>query len=209
MRSMICFFCGLGLMAWMGMGCGGSEQALPPVEYVRWVKDPAHGLVQTKTINALEFTAQYKPLDFVVAQEERTPTLAQSVLEAKKEALGDHHLYYNFRIKNTEGQLSPVGSGASSDLEYQRRLGYFTFDIQQDLYLLHGQDTFPCTLFQFVRSYDVAPYVEFALGFQKPAQTTIHKDITFVFEDRILGVGPTKLRFDQTAFTNTPAIKTS
>lgn len=184
------------------------QEALPPVNYVRWVKDAKNGLLQTKVLNEFEFMVQYKPLDFIVAQEQRTITLSKSLLEARKKELGVDYIYYNFRIKNREGKLSPVGSGAHSEQQYQQRLGYFTFDMQQDLYLLHGQDTFPCTLFQFVRNYDVAPYVEFALGFKKTPNTTFNQDITFVFEDRILGIGTTKLLFNQEIFTNTPKIKT-
>lgn len=191
------------------MGCHQQPSALPPVDYVRWVKDPANGLVQSKQIEQYAFIAQYKPLDFVVAQEERQVSLSQETVEARRAELGDTYLYYNFRIKNTEGQLSPLGSGVESDQVYQSRLGYFTFDMQQDIYLLHGQDTLPCTLFQFVRSYDVAPYVEFALGFEKPAAVPLTKDITFVFEDRVLGIGTTRLLFDQAIFQNIPLLKTS
>ncbi len=185
------------------------QTPLLPSDYVQWVKDPDNGLVQIKTIKELEFSAQYKPLAFVVAQEERTNTLAKTILEKRKKELGKDYLYYNFRIKNTAGSLSPVGSGAYSDQHYQNRLAYFTFDMQNDVYLLHGQDTFPCTLFQFVRSYDIAPYVEFALGFKKEENTIIDQDLTFVFEDRILGIGTIKLLFDKHIFQNTPTIKTS
>jgi len=184
------------------------ETILSPAKYVEWVKDPSNGLLQSKAINEFEFTAQYKPLNFIVAQEERTNDLSDTILSSRKKELGIDYLYYNFRIKNKEGELSPVGSGAHSEQEYQRRLGYFTFDMQQDLYLLHGQDTFPCTMFQFVRNYDIAPYVEFALGFKKQINTTLNQDITFVFEDRILGIGTTKLLFTQSIFENIPKIKT-
>ena len=193
---------------WLGCGVDGPT-ALPPVDYVRWVKDPAHGLVQSKQIEQYAFIAQYKPLDFVVAQEERQPTLDKARVEARRAELGEDHVYYNFRIKNTEGQLSPLGSGVQTDQVYQSRLGYFTFDMQADLYLLHGQDTLPCTLFQFVRSYDVAPYVEFALGFKKPMAAPLTEDLTLVFEDRVLGVGPMRLRFEQAIFEKLPKLKTS
>lgn len=186
----------------------GEPPTLLPSNYVQWVKNPENGLRQSKIIKELEFTAQYKPLDFIVAQEERTNTLSKELLQHRKKELGKDYLYYNFRIKNTKGQLSPVGSGAYSEGQYQRRLAYFTFDMQRDLHLLHGQDTLPCTLFQFVRSYDVAPYVEFALGFKKETQTVLNQDITFVFEDPLLGIGTVKLLFDASNFKNIPTIKT-
>lgn len=188
--------------------CNNKKQELTPSKYVQWVKKSTNGLFQSKTLNDFEFSVQYKPIDFIIAQEERSPTLSKDVLEKRKKELGRDFLYYNFRIKNREGNLSPVGSGAHSEQEYQRRLGYFTFDMQEDLYLIHGVDTLPCALFQFVRNYDIAPYVEFALGFKKDPKIIINQDITFVFEDRILGVGTTKLLFDKQIFENTPVIKT-
>lgn len=204
------FWAGLGLfLSGLLLQCCGQPTALPPVEYVQWVKHPDHGLLQTKTLREYIFIAQYKPLDFIVAQEERTSELSKTTLKERKKALGEEHLYFNFRVKSVEGQLSPVGSSAYSKQEYQHRLGYFTFDMQRDLYLLHGQDTFPCTLFQFVRSYDVAPYIDFALGFKKPPQTVIDQNITFVFDDQILGIGTTRLLFEHTVFNHLPAIKTS
>jgi hypothetical protein len=197
----------LGIGLSMFVSCN-EEKTLSPAKYVEWVKNPSNGLLQSKAINEFEFTAQYKPLNFIVAQEERTNDLSKKVLSSRREELGTDYFYYNFRIKNREGNLSPVGSGAHSEQEYQRRLGYFTFDMQKDLYLMYGNDTLPCSLFQFVRNYDIAPYVEFALGFKKDSKITINQDIIFVFEDRILGIGTTKILFDKQIFKNTPGIKT-
>lgn len=203
-QRLLCF---LGLSIFLLSSCD-ENQVLLPGEYVKWVTDASNGLCKSKRINEFNFMAQYKPLDFIVAQEEKTNRLSKSLLKTRKKELGTGYVYYNFRIKNEEGNLSPVGAGANSDHEYQRRLGYFTFDMQQDLYLLHGQDTFPCTFFQFVRTYDVAPYVEFALGFKKEEKTIINQDITFVFEDKVLGIGTTKLLFEEHLFKNIPKIKT-
>lgn len=194
---------------WCCFGCENEQTMLPPVDYVRWVKDPSNGLVQFKQIQGYAFMAQYKPIEFIIAQEERQVALSTEMVEVRKAELGTDYLYYNFRIKNTEGALSPLGSGGQSDQVYQHRLGYFTFGMQQDLYLLYEQDTLPCVLFQFVRSYDVAPYVEFALGFEKTSQRPLTEEITFVFEDRVLGIGTTRLLFDPTIFQNIPLLKTS
>lgn len=191
------------------VGCGGEQGSLPPVDYVRWVKDPSNGLLQSKEVKSYSFLAQYKPIEFMIVQEERREELPQERLESRRADFGVDYLYYNFRIKNTEGELSPLGSGVESDQVYQRRLGYFTFEMQEDLYLLHGQDTFPCVLFQFVRSYDVAPYVEFALGFEKPSEHPLTEALTFVFEDRVLGIGTTRLLFDPSIIQNIPLLKTS
>jgi hypothetical protein len=198
----------LGMCLFLLLNSCNNDQVLSPVEYVQWVKNPSNGFLQSKKLNEFEFSAQYKTLDFIVAQEERSVTLSKELLDARKKELGEDYLYYNFRIKNQEGNLSPVGSGAYSNQEYQNRLSYFTFEMQEDLYLILDQDTLPCTIYQFVRNYDVTPYVEFALGFEKSKKTTINQDITFVFEDRILGIGTTKLLFDKHIFENTLKIKT-
>ena len=202
-KHYILLLLGLGIL----ISCGEEVVSeLAPASYVRWVKEEDHGLRVAKQIKELEFTAQYKPLDFIVAQEQRSETLEKELLETRKAELGTDYLYYNFRIKNIEGNLSPLGAGANSDQIYQQRLGYFTFDAQQDLYLLHGQDTLPCSLFQFVRNYDIAPYIEFALGFKKSGAIT--EDITFVFEDKVLGIGKTQLLFKEAIFKDLPKIKT-
>ena len=78
----------LGVVAFYIIACKEFPQLLPS-DYVRWVKNPENGLVQSKVIKELEFTAHYKPLDFVVAQEERTNTLPKKVLEKRREELGE------------------------------------------------------------------------------------------------------------------------
>lgn len=53
------------------LGSCGDQPNLAPANYVKWVRDANNGLYQSKTINEFEFSAQYKPLDFIVAQEEK------------------------------------------------------------------------------------------------------------------------------------------
>lgn len=189
------------------LGCT-SEQILYPVDYVKWVKATDNGLKKIKEMSHYAFEVQYKPLDFIVAQEEKTNDLAEDILVKRKEELGEDYYYYNLRIKSLEGNLSPIGAGVGTNQQYNQRLSYFTFDMQEDLYLLEGQDTLPCTMYQFVRNYDVAPFVEFALGFKKKKKGPIQEDLTFVLEDRILGIGSTRIIFEEQVLNNTPKIKT-
>jgi hypothetical protein len=188
-------------------GCTDSI-VLDPIAYVKWVKNPANGLQQDKAVGAYVFSAQYKPLPYIVAQEERKEELEKVVLEKRVTTLGDHFHYFNLKIKSKEGNLSPTGNGALSDRMYQQRLSYFTLDMQRDLYLVQKKDTLPCSLYQFVRNYDVAPYVNFTIGFESPTKIDFEEDLTLILEDKVLGSGTLKFLFDQSSLQRIPKIKT-
>lgn len=198
----------LSLVVYLFFSCESKQQSLTPRAYADWVTNINNGLQKSKKLKEYEFKTQFKPLDFIVVQEEKTDELSTELLQDRKQELGNNYWYFNFRITNTEGTLSPVGSGVQTDQQYQERLSYFTFEMQQDLYLIQDQDTLPCLLYQFVRNYDVAPFVEFALGFKSTKEINLNQNITFVFEDKLLGVGTTKLLFNKTSFQRIPKIKT-
>lgn len=189
--------------------CSHKQELLDPVHYVNWIRNSDNGLNIQKEVGAYEFSVQYKPLPYIVAMEEKTHTLEQKLLNTRITTLGNNFYYFNLKIKSiTNTNLSPTGNGVLSEAEYQQRLSYFTFEMQRDLYLIQKQDTLHCSLYQFVRNYDIAPFVEFALGFESIVPLDLNEDITFILDDKILGVGTLKFLFDQSSFQEIPTIKT-
>jgi len=120
-----------------------------------------------------------------------------------KMELGDEMDYFNFRITPTKNQQSILLTAASDEQSYYQLVDYLSFQLKNDLYL-DNQDTLRCKLFQFARSFDIAPYVDFALGFEKRKNS----DRLFVYEDKILNTGVIKMKINQKNINTSPKLKT-
>ena len=59
--------------------------------------------------------------------------------------------------------------------------------MQNDLKLVSGTDTVPCTLFHYVRNFDLAPYAEFVLAFKSSGEKT-NADKELIFDGTSLGI---------------------
>ncbi|MFI5140711.1 MAG: hypothetical protein ACHQII_00015 [Bacteroidia bacterium] len=183
----------------------GIMEELNPTAYVQWCEDPAHGLQKNKEIEDLTYSLFYKPAEFIVTQEEQTDHVSAQVLKKKMDEL-DGLDYYDFKIQltNDEGEL--LKHKLSSVSEYQDRLNYFSFNMQQDIKMIEGIDTVSCALFHFERAYDVAPYAIFLLGFPKSGKDLTSK--TFFYQDNVFHKGIIKFTFTKDELTSLPKLKT-
>src|ERR1035437_2351097 len=165
---------------------------LAPDEFVRWVKDEDHGLKKEKKIGDIVFSAQYKPVEYVICMEERSTHISDSVVKRKKSELGDM-LYLDFKIALEKGEGELLKYKLSSMAEYGDRVNYFSFKMQNDIFLVDGNDTISCTLFHFERAYDAVPYSTFVLGFPNNNKAG---NKTLIYHDNIFKKGIIKLEFE-------------
>ncbi len=197
-------FCLLLVLLLAIWGCS-KEKTFHPRQYVTWVEDPANGLRISKELSPYEFTIQYKPLDYVVAMEERTETLATSFLAERKAELGDNLDYFNFRIAISGSKKNVLMQAARDEQEYYQLIDYLSYAAQEDFYLIDGADTAKCVLYSFVRNYELTPYLDFALGFERIP----NRDKTFVFDDKMLRTGIIKAEIKQQKIDKLPKLKTN
>lgn len=188
---------------------GGNENesiSLEPGEYVQWVQNPENGLRKEKTIDDLVFRAQYKPHEYIVCMEEREPQLQDTLVKRKIAELSDMQ-YYDLKIELKKGEGELLKYKLSSAEEYDKRVNYFAFNMQNDIQLIEGNDTLPCSLFHFERAYDVTPSSIFILGFpiskNNPAESK-----TLVIYDKTFGKGLIKFMFSNKELKNLPKLKT-
>ncbi|MCD6068931.1 MAG: hypothetical protein K0S33_3757 [Bacteroidetes bacterium] len=192
-------------------GLPGSEQdrvemqeriSCSPAELVEWVEDPGNHMRQEKKIGEVVYTLQYKPAAYMVCKEYGTDLNVDSA-NAGIASLQDMQ-YYNLRIKiegfNDEFLKFNIPSTAS----YEERVSYFSFDMQRDLKLVEGNDTIPCALFHYERSYNLTPYGNFTIAF--PATDKGTKKRTFIYKDRYLGTGAVKFLFTPSDLNHVPTL---
>lgn len=182
---------------------GSNSPALRPAEFMAWCKNPESGLAKSKEIGDITFSLQYKPLPYIVCTEQKTENITDDVLKTQTQEL-DALEYFDFKISLTESMGELIKYNLSSAEEYNARVNYLAFGIQDDLKLLSGKDTLTCELLHFERAYDVAPYATLLCAFPKSS----NKEKTFLYEDRLFGKGIIKFTFRQEEINNIPQLKT-
>ncbi len=202
-----------------GDGLGGSQlvslfndkktipYSLLPSELVDWVQDVNNGLKQEKTIGEISFSLQYKPYSYIISMEERSDSISASIVGSKTKELEGME-YYDFKIKLNNGSGEVLKYNLSSVEEYAKRVEYFSFQMNKDLWLVEGSDSIPCSLFHFERGYDAAPYSTFLLGFAHNKKPKTDNEISFVFQDRIFQKGIIKFSLNRSKLENIPKLKT-
>ena len=187
-------------------GSNQTAEKMNPQEYVQWVQNSENGFKKEKTIDDLVFAVQYKPLEYIVCMEERKSELADSIVKKKVSELSDMQ-YFDLKImiKNAQGEL--LKYNLNSQEQYDNRVKYFSFHMQQDIQLIDGNDTIPCSLFHFERAYDITPYSTFLLGFAL-SNNSKQEDKTLIVYDKTFNKGLLKFTFKQNELYNLPKIKT-
>jgi len=174
--------------------------------YINWVRNPQNGLVKAKTIDDLKFTVQYKPYEYIVYLEERTDKVADTLLKRKVKEL-EGMQYYDLKILLKNSQQELLKSGLSTREEYEKRVNYFSFHMQQDIQLVDGNDTLPCALYHFERAYDVTPVCTLLLGFRK-SESNAMKPKTLLVYERTFNKGLLKFTFKEKRLQTLPKLLT-
>lgn len=185
---------------------GCRPKTLSPKAYVSYVTNPKHKLIQEKIIADYIISVQYKPLDFVTLIEYRRQTGVLLPFDSIRSQM-DSLEHYTFKIKPKKGNKSLIKSGAGSSEEIFNRIEYLSFDVIKDFYIIENGDTIKCKIFHFERTYDLNPELTFLLGFQANANKSQINDKTFIYEDKVFGLGKIKFLFPSEVIKNIPDIK--
>lgn len=184
-----------------------NTEQLAPKEYVQWMQDIDNGIKKEKTIDDITFSIQYKPSEYIICIEEKKDQLSDSIVKKKQEELCDME-YYDFTIALAEAQGELLKHDLTTIAEYDERVQYFAFEMQKDIKLIEDGDTIPCSLFHFERTYDIAPYSKFLLGFVKGKNTEPEERI-LTFYDKVFDKGLIKFTYTNEDFNNIPKLKTN
>jgi hypothetical protein len=187
-----------------------SIQYIEPNDYLSWVENPENGMIVTQKVNDMVFSLMYKPLDYVALKELKKENVDALEIIKVKGQLEDMQ-YFTLRIASTSSNDLLKSQNASSE-DYNQRIQYFSFHMQNDISLVDGPDTLRCVLHHFERTYGLAPFRNFVLGFKQP-ESTSSKDRkaskTVIFEDKVFGKGTIKLKVKSSDLWRIPEIKTN
>lgn len=196
------------LIALAGFGVFPScaKRALSPPEYISWIDDPENRLTDNKKIDDFEFELQYKPADYLALRELKNQEPTAEQIKEKRKAYENIH-YFVFKISTAERDQDVLKAISADAVDYQQYLSYFISGIKNDFYLIEGGDTLSCSFHSHERTYNLEPYSTFLIAFDKSRKEKT-TDLTFLYDDKVLGCGPVQVKIDKSTLESIPAIKT-
>lgn len=181
---------------------------LEPADYVQWVSSPENGLKVTEQVGQYRFQLQYKPADFVIANEQKKTELATSLVERRREQLQEMQ-YFNLRISGLGNNANPTESETTTAQSNEDRRDFFSFQFGSHLLLADGADTIPCTLFHMIPSGTDTQVADFVLGFEAPEQNMTEASAkTLLIDGQPFGTETIGLTITSTSIHHIPTLIT-
>lgn len=173
--------------------------------YIAYIEDKANGLIKEKQIADFTFSLFYKPLEYQALAGLKNPEPAKADFDREMGEIKDMQ-YFTFKIEVANFNQELLKYNLESPEQYEQRVNYFAFKMQNDFKLIEGKDTLDCELFHFERNYGIAPTAHFILAF--PATHNGNKifDKTLSFEDKTFGMGTININIDKTQLAKLPAL---
>ena len=182
-----------------------NEAMLKPEPYVDFITNPDNGLTVTKEIGNFLFSVIYKPLDFVaMINLEKDSVKYMNVNKERSEIAGMQYFTLKLEARDFNDEL--LKFNLNSDRQYEDRVNYFAFRMQQDIQLIEGKDTLNCELFHFERNYGAAPYASFILGFENTGDTNRIYDKTISLNEKVFGTGKVNITISKESIANIPQL---
>lgn len=185
---------------------GCSSAVLSPESYMTWMADPKNGLVQEKRFEEVGLRLEYNTPEQLTLQDLGPDASMPAIIGAIEEREGAHYFNLQFRaLKNNDVLMA----GSKDQDDYYKRQYYFGSLVQDDLMLVIGNDTLPCALTHFERTYGAAPFNNLLVSFIDGQQDTLDQDIRFIYNDRAFGLGPVEFTFRKEDLLDIPDLKRS
>lgn len=185
-------------------GCG--KQSLAPGEYMKWVEDESNGLKVKRTLSDVIFTLQYRPVDYMMAQEFKADHISPQQLAQRRQEL-ETALHFNLTL-SADNETQPLKNNTGPD-GYFERVNHFLTDGANDFKLRCGNDTFDCSLCHLEQTYGLAPVNTLVLAFEPRSTMPVSftHDLVLIYEDKVLGTGTVKMKIEKEKLEQMPMMK--
>lgn len=151
--------------------------------YKKWLVDEKNGWKVKKQVAEYIFDIQAKP---AIYRQLANPTVKDSV---------DTNLYFDLSITVANQEWDLLKYNNTTEQAYHQKSYYFSYTFQKAIFLEIAGKKYPCTLFHFERSYDLAKRRTFVLGFDVGTPTENYES-TFIIDSEVLPVGILRVAFN-------------
>lgn len=180
------------------------EQNLTATEFIRWCADESNSLNKTKDISEFKYNLMYLSPQSMAYLELRT----EEHDYARFQKTCDHYTemtYFNLKIEVPKSSGELLKYELQSPLQYENRIKYISFNMQNDICLVQKGDSLRPGLYQFERIFEVAPYSTVMMAFDNK-KFNREKEFTIVFNDKLFDKGYIKFNYKNGQLTNVPHI---
>jgi len=183
------------------MSC--KQTTLSQEAYATYIDSDKSELVQSKEIGNFTIQCEYKTPEYIALKESNKDghLVNQSKIDEYKNTF---HFYMKL---SSSKQTDFLKEGIENAEEYGHRLAYFTEHIQNNISLVLGTDTLPCSYSYFERNYGVQKVSTLLVGFDKiNTDLQTMPSISFIYDDQVLGVGPVIFQYKSQNLKNIPQL---
>jgi len=179
----------LGYFACVVILTSCSSSKLERDDYISWIEDCNNGLHVRKDVGDYIFDLQYEPGDYVYLKNREKGVVPDTSLSSNTKS---DFQYYLLSISAAKGKEDFINFGISSSEEKQRKLYYFSYQFEQDIFLEENGEKYPCLLFHFERPVDLKNERTFLLGFRNPRVDS--KEAKIVIQSEWFGSLPISMK---------------
>lgn len=200
----VCFILSCIGMLFLVLACSNEKQ-LPPEAYMKHIASLENGLHKVHNTNLFRVEVQYKPLEYQILEKNKGKQPGKAEYQKLKQKYKDGAMFtLRIGLKGKDKDL--LKHGISSKNEYFRRLQYFTYQFEKDIYLKTGGGTLvPCSLYHFERSYDLKSDRHMVLGFDI-SREKLQQGFSLEIKPAILNTGKVHIHFKKETIQHIPKL---
>ena len=169
----------------------GCEQQISKTSYVQWIEDYNNGLHRKQQSGDFLIDVQYKPANYLAL---KASVSGDQPTTLQEDAMDSDLLEFNLTIGLKKDGVDLLDYLASDLGEKQELIYYFSYHMNDDLYLEIGEQKYPSSLWHFERSFDLKKNRTFVVAFEKPAYD--FDEMTLVVNSPLFGALPVKTKID-------------
>ena len=184
----------------------GCKKELKSVDYMHFVQSKENGLRKTISVDGWDYMIQYKPYDYIIANEHVAGNTGFDA--GKRLAMLKGTAWFNVSVKRTDGKISPMRFNLSDRSDYDKRLDYFLNGAMKDFKLIYDKkDTLYPMSYEFENNYNLTPQETMVIAFSLPkGEEMPAKDMQISYNDRVFKNGIIKAVFSEKDLNNIPNI---
>ncbi len=183
--------------------------SISPVDYLNKIDQSKGTYVQSKVFGDLNIQMVYHPPAYQAAAQyvksgERSEQSPNDLIETFSQTSN-----YRLRFENIQGGGLLPEMAKSTD-NYQDLVQYFSFAIQEDLFLCTPTDTLKSTFVHFERNYNLAPFINIEVGFDtKKLNRALYnnEEWAVLFNAERFALGPLYFRYKTKEVSERPQLK--
>jgi len=187
------------------IGC--NQNPMSSDKYVQYWNDldDTSDFVKSKSIEEYNYSAKPLPLDYLISNEFKGINLTQKQFDSAKNQYSGME-YYELKLSVTDFNNETIKYLINSEAEYQDRLKYVSFNMENHLSLNVEGKSAACKLYHAERTYGIAPYLKVMFAFSKEDFNENASERTLVFDDNLFNKGRVKFHWNNDDLIDVPQL---